>query len=85
MKVKYEIEIEKSALKVLQKIPTSDRNKIINSIEGLAFDPRPHGAKKLSGRDGWRIRIGNYRVIYEIEDHICYILVLDVGHRKDIY
>ncbi|TAK72016.1 MAG: type II toxin-antitoxin system RelE/ParE family toxin [Gammaproteobacteria bacterium] len=83
--MKYEIEIERSALKALQKIPAMDRDKIIDAIEHLAFEPRPVGAKKLSGRDGWRIRIGNYRVIYEIIDHTCYILVLDIGHRKDIY
>jgi len=83
--MKYEIEIERSALRALQKIPAADRNKIINAIERLAFNPRPVGAKKLIGRDGWRIRIGNYRVIYEIKNHICYVFVLDIGHRRDIY
>ncbi|HEX4045352.1 MAG TPA: type II toxin-antitoxin system RelE/ParE family toxin [Gammaproteobacteria bacterium] len=51
----------------------------------MALNPRPINAKKLTGRPVWRIRIGNYRVIYEITDHICHVLVLDVGHRKDIY
>lgn len=83
--MKYEIDIERSALKVLRKIPKADRNKIITAIEHLAINPRPYNAKKLTGRDGWRIRINNYRVIYEIKDRICYILVLDIGHRKDIY
>jgi mRNA interferase RelE/StbE len=81
----YEIEIERSALKALEKLPLKDRNKVINTIERLASNPRPAGAKKLTGRDGWRIRIGDYRVIYEIKDRICYILVLDIGHRKEIY
>ena len=83
--MKYKIEIERNALKILQKIPGKDRNKIIDVIEHLAINPRPVGAKKLTGRDGWRIRIGNYRIIYEIRDQICYILVLNIGHRKEIY
>ncbi len=83
--MKYEIEIERSALKTLEKIPTADKNKVIKAIECLAQNPRPVGAKKLIGRAGWRIRIGRYRVIYEIQDHVCYILVLDIGHRKEIY
>jgi len=83
--MKYEIEIERSAIKAIEKIPSSDRNKIITAIQSLSSNPRPAGAKKLIGRDGWRIRIGNYRVIYETRDHICYILVLDIGHRKNIY
>lgn len=83
--MKYEIHIERDALKSLKKIPHTDRNKIIKVIESLESNPRPFGSKKLTGRDGWRIRVGNYRIIYEIKDHICYILVLDIGHRKDIY
>lgn len=83
--MKYEIEIERSALRALKKIPVSDRNKVIYAIERLASTPRPVGAKKLIGRDGWRIRIGCYRIIYEIKDHIFHLLILDVGHRKDIY
>jgi mRNA interferase RelE/StbE len=83
--MEYRIEIERVALKSLKKIPEKEKSKIIKSIKNLAFDPYPVGAKKLSGRDGWRIRIGNYRVIYEINDSILYILVLDVDHRKDIY
>jgi mRNA interferase RelE/StbE len=58
---------------------------VIIAIEKLAFNPRPTTAKKLTGRDGWRIRTGNYRVIYDIKETICYILVLDIGHRKEIY
>jgi mRNA interferase RelE/StbE len=83
--MKYEIEIERSALKALNKIQASDKKKIIDAIANLAKNPRPPQAKKLSGRDGWRIRVGNYRVIYEIRDMICYILVLDIGHRKEVY
>jgi mRNA interferase RelE/StbE len=48
-------------------------------------DPRPHGSRKLVGRDGWRIRVGRYRVIYEIDDAQRFVTILHVGHRKDIY
>lgn len=83
--MEYEIFIERRVYKILEKIPKIDRNKIILAIEHLAINPRPVGAKKLTGREGWRIRIGIYRVIYEVEDQICRVLVLDVGHRKEIY
>jgi len=51
----------------------------------LEENPRPPGSKKLKGRAGYRLRIGDYRVIYEIEDNILRVIVIDVGHRKDIY
>ncbi len=65
--------------------PPPDRDRIIDSIRGLAHDPRPQGVKKLTGRAGWRIRVGNYRVIYEIHDDRLLILVVSVGHRQDVY
>jgi mRNA interferase RelE/StbE len=55
------------------------------ALEELAGDPRPPGIKKLKGREGWRLRIGDYRVIYEIDDTQKIIIVLHVGHRRDIY
>ncbi len=83
--MKYKISIERPALKALEKIPKKDRERIVIAIQALTENPRPANALKLSGRDGWRMRIGNYRVIYEIIDKTCHILVLDVGHRKEIY
>ncbi len=81
----YKISILRKAQKQLAKIPTSDYKKIKQAILDLAKDPRPSGSKKLKGRQGWRIRQGNYRVIYEIQDDQLVIIVLDIGHRKDIY
>jgi mRNA interferase RelE/StbE len=81
----YKIFIEKSAQKDLSKIPLQHQNRIITAIQLLAKNPRPAGSKKLSGRDAWRIRIGTYRVIYEILDDRLIILVVVIGHRKDIY
>lgn len=58
---------------------------ILSSIGSLSENPRPQGYKKLKGRNGYRIRVGDYRVIYEIFDKILLIDVVDLGHRKDIY
>ena len=59
--------------------------RIKETIFELAKNPRPLGCKKLTGRDGWRIRVGKYRVIYEINDKEKTITILHIGHRKDIY
>ena len=81
----YRIEILRSAQKDLAKINETDRIKLIDSIRSLAFEPRPNGCKKLSGRSAWRIRMGSFRVIYEIQDYKLVILVVAIGHRKNIY
>ena len=81
----YEVQIERTAQKQLQKIPAPHFNRIIKAIYGLGANPRPHGSKKLSGRDGYRIRIGDYRVIYLIEDAVLKVFVIEIGHRKEIY
>jgi mRNA interferase RelE/StbE len=83
--VNFRVLIERPALKALSKIPLDHRDRIIDAIRGLGEDPRPAGAKKLSGRDAWRIRLGSYRVIYEINADELVILVVAVGHRKDVY
>ena len=81
----YEIVIERSAQKELGKIPPPYFNRIIKAINNLSSNPRPEGYKKLTGRPGFRIRIGDYRVIYEIENEALKIFVVKVGNRKDIY
>jgi mRNA interferase RelE/StbE len=81
----YVVSLSKKAARQLDKLPDKIASPIIEAINDLSADPRPHGYKKLKGRDGYRIRIGNYRVIYEIFDHVLLIEVIDLGHRKDIY
>ena len=81
----YQLVIDRYAQKQLDKIPAPHFNRIINAINGLAKNPRPHGSIKLTGRPAYRIRIGDYRVIYSIEDKILTVFVIDIGHRKDIY
>ena len=81
----YKLSILRRAQKQLAKIPANDYKKIKKTILDLARDPRPPGSKKLKGRDGWRIRQGDFRVIYEIQDDRLIIIVLKVGNRRDIY
>jgi len=81
----YEVVIDRYAQKQLSKIPPPHFNRIVKAINDLEKTPRPSGCKKLTGRPGFRIRIGNYRVIYTIEDKILKVYVIDVGHRSDIY
>lgn len=82
----YHIEISSSAEKVLKKIPEKNLRRITKAILGLATDPHPFGSVKLSGEgQAYRIRIGNYRVIYEIINKELLILVLKIGHRKEVY
>ena len=82
----YDILISKSVLKSLKALPTSDVKKIVAAIQSLALDPFPGGCRKLSGeRSTYRVRQGNYRVIYEIDGRKLRILILKVGHRKDVY
>ena len=81
----YKIEIKKSAAKEIEKLPTIVLKRIVNKIKFLGSDPRPNGCKKLTADEKYRVRVGNYRVLYRIEDEILIVFVVKVGHRKDIY
>jgi len=81
----YTITLKKAASKALANLPNNDYQRVRNLIGELAKNPRPTGCLKLTGRDGWRIRIGVYRVIYQIDDQEKKVVVLDLGHRRDIY
>lgn len=82
---KYTVVIQKSALKTLEKISEPDYSKIKLQLFSLARNPRPRGCKKLKNRDGYRIRIGDYRIIYDILDKLLIVEVIALGHRKEIY
>jgi mRNA interferase RelE/StbE len=75
----------RSAAKELEAVPTKDRQRIVRRIEGLAEDPRPAGAEKLSGDDKYRIRQGDYRILYEIKDERLVVTVVRVGNRREVY
>lgn len=83
--MKYEVRIERKALKKLAKISNPYYSNIKTAILELGNDPKPQGYKKLKGRDAFRIRVADYRVIYEINDKVLLVDVIDLGHRKDIY
>jgi mRNA interferase RelE/StbE len=82
---RYRIEIKKSAVKELSQIPKKDLVKIVKNINSLADNPRPKGSKKLSREEKYRIRYGNYRILYLIEDDVLVVYVIKVAHRKEIY
>lgn len=83
--MKYAIFIERHAQKQIMKLDKKVIPVIKNAILKLANNPRPFGYKKLKGEDAYRIRIGDYRIIYEIDDTIIVVTVVSVGHRKEIY
>lgn len=81
----YEVYLLRRAQKSLSKIRARDYERLQEAILDLGEEPKPRGGRKLSGREGWRIRVGDYRVIYEIDETEREVTVLDVGHRRDIY
>jgi len=81
----YSLLIKPSAVKELEALPTKDRRKIVTRIEGLASEPRPHGCEKLSGLEQYRVRQGDYRVVYGVDDDAGVVLVVKIGHRRDVY
>lgn len=81
----YTVTILRSAQKQLATVDRQDQTRVIAAIEDLAAHPRPRGSTKLSGRPAWRIRIGSYRVLYEIHDDRLAVLVVAIGHRREVY
>lgn len=81
----YKIEIKRSAAKELAKIEKKDRVRIIERIRALSLNPRPPQAKKLSGEEKYRLRQGNYRVLYQIFDDVITVVVVRVAHRREAY
>ena len=82
----YSIEYKKTALKEMTKLPKNIAAAIDSVIYGLRVNPRPHGYIKLKGNNKlYRIRSGDYRIIYEIKNNVLVILIVTIGHRKDIY
>ena len=81
----YKLLITTSAGKDIEALPKQDRRRIVAKITSLASDPRPPGYEKLSGRDQYRLRQGNYRILYKIQDLNLVVVVVKVGHRRDVY
>jgi len=81
----YKVLIKPSAAKELENLPAKPRQKIARKIQALAGDPRPQGSEKLSLEDLYRIRQGDYRILYGIQDRALSIVVIRIGHRRDVY
>ena len=82
----YEVQFKPAALRSLQKLPHDVQRRLSKAIDALAKNPRPHGVEKISGmQKAYRIRSGDYRVVYEIHDEIIVVYILKIGHRREIY
>lgn len=81
----YELSFRKSVAKDLRPLPAADVRRILQCIQALAHEPRPPGCEKLSGQERYRIRPGVYRVVYEIEDRRLTVLIVKIGHRREVY
>ncbi len=81
----YSLRIKRSAEKDIRSLPSDARGRVIARIKGLAENPRPTGATKLTGRDAWRLRVGSYRIVYVYEDQMLIVEVVRVAHRRDVY
>lgn len=81
----YRIVFKKSVAKDLRQIPKKEIQRILKRIDSLKDDPRPASMEKLSGDEKYRIRQGNYRILYMIEDEIITVTIVKVGHRRDVY
>lgn len=82
---RYRLIVRKSVSKDIKGIPRKDVLRVLAAIEALADEPRPPGTKKLSGQERYRLRQGNYRILYEIEDDRLIVCVVRVGARRDVY
>ena len=82
---KYRIELRPAAVEALRRIDPQDRGRVQGAIALLGEDPRPPGARALQGRDGYRVRVGNCRIVYTIRNDILVVVVVTVGHRRDVY
>lgn len=81
----YSIELRPAAVRALRSVHPRDRSRLQGAIRLLAEDPRPPGARKLQAREGYRVRVGDYRIVYTIEDAVLLVVIVTLGHRGDVY
>ena len=81
----YRIEVTTAAARALKQVDHQHRDRIRGAIALLGQDPRPPGVKALQGRPGFRVRIGDYRIVYTIQDDVLLVVVVTLGHRRDVY
>ena len=81
----YRLSFKRSVSKDFRSIPPEGVRTILSRIDALAVDPRPPGCQKLTGQERYRVRVGRYRVVYEIQDEVLLVIVVAVAHRKGVY
>ncbi len=80
----YELRIKPSAVKELEALQHQDRRRVVDKIQGLSEECRPHGCEKLTGQDRYRVRQGVLRILYEVDDDARIVTVVKIGHRRDV-
>ena len=81
----YSLLIKPSAAKELESLPAKDRKRLATRIRSLTSEPRPTGTEKLSGQERFRLRQGNYRMLYSVDDDQLSVVIVKIGHRRDVY
>jgi mRNA interferase RelE/StbE len=81
----YSVVLKRSAERELRKIPKQDLRRIVTRIQDLAQEPRPSGCEKLSGQERYRLRRGDYRIVYAVDDEARAVEVVKIGHRREVY
>ena len=82
----YRIEFTTAAVRELSRLPKEVQNRLRVKIDALALEPRPSGVQKMAGRERrYRLRVGDYRVIYEIQDRVLVVVIIRIGHRREVY
>ncbi len=82
----YEVRLKPSAERALRKLPAQIRSRIGSRLDALAVNPRPPGCEKLGGvEDLYRVRAGDYRIVYQVSDDVLLVLIVTIGHRSDVY
>ena len=80
----YSVGVERRAQKQIARLSTVMQDRVETALQALAEEPRPPGCRRLTNRGGWRIRVGDYRIIYEVDDQLT-VTILLIGHRRDVY
>ena len=83
--MRYRVLLPKSVQKELDRLPDDVAGRVLARLRALESDPRPSDVKKLKGRQAWRIRVGDHRILYEIHDRELVIIVVTIGHRREVY
>ena len=85
MPAPYKLLVKRSAERELRALPKPDRKRIVGRIQSLAFEPRPTGCEKLFGEHGYRVRQGDYRILYTVDDGAPEVQIYQIGHRRAVY